>query len=115
LLLGPLGLPFRIERNIPKAFLVGGGVGLPPLIWLAEALQQASRETVAFCGARSADLLPLTLAGNTYTEFAQFGVSTVVSTDDGTLGAHGRVPDVFADYLKKWSVSLVNYRQLSVC
>ena len=38
---------------------MGGGIGLPPLIWLAEKLHQAGHKVIAFCGSRTADLLPL--------------------------------------------------------
>lgn len=107
-LIGPLGRPFEIP-NRPVSWLVGGGVGLPPLIWLAEVLRGIGRPVVVFCGARSADLLPLTrvpgvsVSGETATpafeEFARVGAVTLVSTDDGTLGAAARVPDIFAKYL----------------
>jgi len=108
-ILGPLGRPFEIIPDRAVAYLVGGGVGLPPLIWLAEALRQADRQVVAFCGARTADLLPLRLrpglklVGDTPTlaveEFAQWEVAAVVSTDDGSLGAFGQIPDIFDRYV----------------
>ncbi|GMU24940.1 MAG: dihydroorotate dehydrogenase B (NAD(+)), electron transfer subunit [Phycisphaerae bacterium] len=108
-ILGPLGRPFAILDDRPVAWLVGGGVGLPPLIWLAEALRLAGKRTTAICGARCADLLPLTRrvevavsgdeASLAFGEFADSGVPTLVSTDDGSLGAAGRVPDLFARYL----------------
>src|SRR5207247_2138855 len=72
---------------------------------------QADRQTLAFCRARSADLLPLTrrpdvaICGQegtlAFREFADFGVPVVPTTDDGSLGAMGRIPDVFADYLNR--------------
>ncbi|UCD28824.1 MAG: dihydroorotate dehydrogenase electron transfer subunit [Planctomycetota bacterium] len=110
-ILGPLGNPFPIAEDKPTAYLVGGGCGLPPLIWLAETLQRAGKHTIAFCGAQSADLLPLTLrtevkvTGNKQTlafdEFAQLDVPVIVSTDDGSLGAEGIISEVFTDYLDK--------------
>jgi len=107
--LGPLGRPFEIDPDRPVAFLVGGGVGLPPLIWLGEILHQADKQTVAFCGARSADLLPLRLEPDFdrtaatpqpgVLEFDRWGIPTLVSTDDGSLGSRGRIPDHFTAYL----------------
>ncbi len=112
--LGPLGHPFTIPPDRPFACLVGGGIGLPPLIWLAEALRAAGREAIAFCGSRSADLLPLCVdraelkvspaSGSgriPVPEFARVGVPSVIATDDGSLGAHGRIPDVFAAWLDR--------------
>ncbi len=109
--LGPLGQPFDIPADRSAVLLVGGGIGLPPLIWLAEPLKQAGKPTVAFCGARTADLLPLTriaavpiAAGEpalAFEEFARVGAPVVVSTDDGSLGVAGTVADAFERYLDR--------------
>jgi len=120
--LGPLGKPFPIMDEKPRACLVGGGVGLPPLIWLAEELARSGKKTLAFCGARSAVVMPMTrrpevqVSAQTgslcFEEFARSGVPAVVSTDDGSLGAKAIIPDVFADYLKQHPIdshSLVVY------
>ena len=37
--LGPIGRPFRPDPARPRALLVGGGVGIPPMVFLAEALK----------------------------------------------------------------------------
>jgi dihydroorotate dehydrogenase electron transfer subunit len=107
--LGPLGRPFSIDPKRPAALLVGGGIGLPPLIWLAEFLAQAGRQTIAFAGARTADLLPLTRIADVpitgarpalaFREFAERKVPVVVTTDDGSLGAPGHVVEHFDRYL----------------
>ena len=39
-LLGPIGQPFRPDENRPKALLIGGGVGIPPMIYIADHLRQ---------------------------------------------------------------------------
>jgi dihydroorotate dehydrogenase electron transfer subunit len=108
--LGPLGNVFPIQPQKPSAWLVAGGVGLPPMLWLAEALHQAKVSVIAFCGARSADLLPLSLdpsnppvadasrATRSCREFDRLDAPIVVSTDDGTLGFHGRIGDALAAY-----------------
>ena len=36
--LGPIGRPFRPSPERPRALLVGGGVGIPPMVFLAERL-----------------------------------------------------------------------------
>lgn len=110
-LIGPLGRPIAIREDDRVSLLAGGGIGLPPLIWLAEALGKAGRKAIAFCGARTADLLPLTprrgvaVSGDEgslgFAEFADAGVPVVVSTDDGTLGAAARVPELLAAYLDR--------------
>ena len=108
--LGPLGNGFNIHADKPAATLVGGGAGIPPMLYMAEALAAAGKRTVAFRGAQTASLLPLGLApgaqvssdgtpGACIAEFAAFGADAAVATDDGTLGATGLVSDVFERWL----------------
>jgi dihydroorotate dehydrogenase electron transfer subunit len=42
--LGPIGLPFRPDPVRPRALLVGGGVGIPPMVFLAEWMSTQVRE-----------------------------------------------------------------------
>jgi len=37
--MGPIGNPFKIDLSRPRALLIGGGVGMPPMIFLAETLK----------------------------------------------------------------------------
>ncbi|MCH7829361.1 MAG: dihydroorotate dehydrogenase electron transfer subunit [Proteobacteria bacterium] len=39
-ILGPIGHPFRPSPERPKALLIGGGVGIPPMIFIADSLRQ---------------------------------------------------------------------------
>jgi dihydroorotate dehydrogenase electron transfer subunit len=39
-LLGPIGQPFRPDPQRPNCLMIGGGVGIPPMIFLADALRQ---------------------------------------------------------------------------
>ena len=101
--LGPLGNAFPISGHKRHAWMVAGGVGIPPMLWLAEALRASSKSAVAFCGAQSADLVALSLDeaippshDATFTtlsaaEFAAHGVPVIISTDDGTLGYRGHI------------------------
>src|SRR5437762_6521894 len=97
-LLGPLGNTFTPSGADQRAILVGGGVGIPPMLYLAEKL--AGRRVVAFCGALRRDLLPLAVvseprasgeASLCIAEFARHGIPTVVTTDDGSAGFRGLV------------------------
>ena len=38
--LGPIGNPFLAHRQRPRALLIGGGVGIPPMVFLAERLKE---------------------------------------------------------------------------
>lgn len=109
-MLGPLGNAFPIHPTKEHAWLVAGGVGLPPMLWLAEALCNAGKRTVAFCGARSQDLLPLSLrpdmplardatrATPSAVEFSRIGANVVISTDDGSLGFAGHIGAAMAAF-----------------
>ncbi len=38
-ILGPIGVPFTPHAERPRALLIGGGVGIPPMVFLAEHLR----------------------------------------------------------------------------
>ena len=42
-ILGPIGRPFSAHPERPRTLLVGGGVGIPPMVFLAERLHEAAR------------------------------------------------------------------------
>lgn len=41
-LLGPIGIPFKIENYRPSPLLIGGGVGIPPMVYLAEHIKNTT-------------------------------------------------------------------------
>ena len=105
-ILGPLGNTFTLPAPQQRALLVGGGVGIPPMLYLAEKL--AGRGAVAFCGALRRDLLPLTITadadrdgnpGFCIEEFSRHGVASVITTDDGSFGFQGFVTQALERYL----------------
>jgi dihydroorotate dehydrogenase electron transfer subunit len=108
-ILGPLGNRFHLPRSGQPAILVGGGVGIPPMLYLAQALAEAGCQAVAFCGVTTHDLLPLSLIGAPHPaqpamcvrEFAACGIPTLISTDDGTLGFGGLVTQALEAHLDR--------------
>ncbi|MDB6090870.1 MAG: dihydroorotate dehydrogenase electron transfer subunit [Gammaproteobacteria bacterium] len=40
--LGPIGRPFTVHPERPRTLLIGGGVGIPPMVFLAERLRSRS-------------------------------------------------------------------------
>jgi dihydroorotate dehydrogenase electron transfer subunit len=40
--LGPIGRPFVAHPERPRTLLIGGGIGIPPMVFLAERLHQAA-------------------------------------------------------------------------
>lgn len=88
-LTGPLGRGFSTAPRETTAVLVGGGVGIPPLHHLAQALRAlpaAKRPEVrVLLGARNKSLL---LCRN---DFQKLGATLECATDDGSLGKKGYV------------------------
>lgn len=81
----PLGNSFTIpSSNDTRVLLVGGGVGVAPLLYLGSILQKQGFEVNFLLGARSkADLLQLC-------EFEKFG-NVYTTTEDGSHGEKGYV------------------------
>ncbi|MDJ0905196.1 MAG: dihydroorotate dehydrogenase electron transfer subunit, partial [Woeseiaceae bacterium] len=48
--LGPIGQPFRPDPERPNSLLIGGGVGIPPMVFLAESLRDSSARPLAILG-----------------------------------------------------------------
>jgi len=56
-LLGPIGRPFEVAADVHYPVLLGGGVGIPPMIFLAEWLKaRADLAPATFLGSESARL-----------------------------------------------------------
>jgi len=48
--LGPIGEPFKPSAKRPNCLLIGGGVGIPPIVFLGETLQSDRWSPVAILG-----------------------------------------------------------------
>ncbi|MCX5851828.1 MAG: dihydroorotate dehydrogenase electron transfer subunit [Deltaproteobacteria bacterium] len=92
-LTGPLGSGFHVPGRCTDMVLVAGGMGVAPLMFLAEhgAMRPRKRRRVIHCyfGARTAShLYRLARLKTLCTEVK-------VATDDGSLGYRGTVTDLF--------------------
>ncbi|MGN6724341.1 MAG: dihydroorotate dehydrogenase electron transfer subunit [Tepidisphaeraceae bacterium] len=110
--IGPLGNAFTLPPENGIALLVGGGVGVPPMIYLAEALAKHRRRGIVFCGAMTRDLIALTITNDALppkptsidplynvSEFARHNIPAVITTDDGSYGYRGFVTQALEQYL----------------
>jgi dihydroorotate dehydrogenase electron transfer subunit len=89
---GPLGTGYRIGRGSTNLLLVAGGIGIAPLVWLAEQAVAGGRNVTLILGARTADMLyPAKLLPPE--------VEVVITTDDGSAGRTGFVTTPFAELL----------------
>lgn len=82
--MGPLGNGFTLEGK--KALLIGGGIGIPPMLELAK---QLPCEKQIVLGYRDITFLEQ--------EFEPFG-KVVVSTEDGSRGTRGNVIDAIKEH-----------------
>ena len=94
-LLGPLGQGFDLAAAAAAGavVLVGGGVGVPPLVHAAAEL--APLTGTALIGAARGDLL----LG--VEELTRLGWQVQVATDDGSRGHHGLVTDLLQRALER--------------
>ncbi len=102
-LLGPLGRGFRYEGNSKRALLVGAGIGVAPLLFLAETLMGLNWAMTILIGARTRNGILCR------SDFDRYG-SVLVSTDEGGTGRRGPVTDLFPGVFGKSS-----YAQIYAC
>ncbi len=125
-LIGPLGNSFSLPNDKHTALLVGGGVGLPPMFYLAERLRAEGWESVAFVGAMTRDLLAVDLEDDIdpnpegipalcARQFARHNIPTVITTDDGSLGLRGRITDGLSRLLESFPQSLARQTVIYTC
>ena len=82
-----LGNGYDISKS-ERPVLIGGGVGVPPLYYLAKCLVEAGQKPSVILGFNTKDEVFLE------DEFKSFGVETFVTTADGSYGIKGFVTDV---------------------
>ncbi len=77
-IMGPLGNGFTITQDCCKNVVIGGGIGIPPLLELVKNLEG---KVQVFLGAKTNPIL--------VEEFQKLGANVYVATDDGSYGFHG--------------------------
>jgi len=43
-IMGPIGVPFKLHDDKPRALLIGGGVGIPPMVFVAEQIKNQKKQ-----------------------------------------------------------------------
>ena len=86
-----LGNGYDLSRAGDHPLLLGGGVGVPPLYWLAKELRKAGKDVSAVLGFNS--------AADVFGEemFRDLGCETRVTTADGSYGIRGFVTDALPE------------------
>ena len=97
-ILGPLGNGFTWDSS-KSYILVGGGMGIAPLLFLSGQLHKAGNPPMIILGAATAsDLVRLDIFRNMAAEQGFF-----TATEDGSLGYHGLVTEVLSTRLDQHS------------
>jgi dihydroorotate dehydrogenase electron transfer subunit len=96
-ILGPLGNEFRVPPGMKSGLLVAGGIGLPPVLFLAEEIRRrfkGRREIIFFYGGQSkTDIVDLDRVQKSSTE-------AKICTEDGSLGSRMLVTEPLEEYLR---------------
>lgn len=98
-ILGPLGNGFAAPQSEnDSVIVVGGGIGVPPMLETAKAY---GKNATAIIGFRNAAAVILE------DDFKKNGVETLLCTDDGSKGIHGFVTTALEEQLKIKKPSLI--------
>jgi len=97
MILGPLGKGFSKAPAKGRTILVAGGIGIAPLLFLAQTLK--TRELIFLAGYQSAsEIVP-------FEKIDLTEANVVTATDDGSAGHHGFVTDLLKTHLHTGSES----------
>lgn len=91
---GPLGRETEIE-NFGKIAVVGGGVGIAPILPITKSMKRAGNYVISIIGAKNKENLILK------EDMASFSDESYICTDDGSEGFHGFVSNFLSDYITK--------------
>lgn len=91
-LIGPLGKGFTIRPETQNLLLIAGGIGIAPLIYLAEqALKQEKTLTLLLGAPTAKQLYPQRLLPRR--------VKCLVATEDGSAGRKGLITDLLPEFI----------------
>ena len=86
-----LGNGYDLSMAGDAPLLLGGGVGVPPLYWLAKKLIAEGKSVTVILGFNTADEIFYEK------EFMALGANVIVTTVDGSYGVRGFVTDAMKD------------------
>jgi dihydroorotate dehydrogenase electron transfer subunit len=90
---GPLGHGYDVRKESQHLLLVAGGIGVAPLVWLAdEAVARGQSVTMVLGGRSTEQIFPAALLPRE--------VEVVVFTEDGSAGRQGLATEGFVEYLE---------------
>lgn len=97
-IIAPLGHGFTLLQEDKKAIVIGGGIGVPPMV---EVAKHYGKNATAIIGFRSSNAVILN------NDFIKYGVNTIVCTDDGTMGQKGFVTVSLEQHLQNEKADII--------
>ena len=94
--LGPLGHGFDVAALGARPVMIGGGIGVPPMLYTMKKAKDAGAQPTAILGFRNKGAVILEH------DFEAVG-TTHICTDDGSYGVHGFVSDVLKMHLDSFT------------
>jgi len=91
-LLGPLGNGFWLDSSSRNLLLVAGGIGIAPLVFLAEKAVSQGKFVKLLLGARIKE-------GLYHSEFLPAGIDVELVTEDGRAGRKGMVSEYVVEHV----------------
>ena len=122
--IGPLGGGFGYPDSLDDpVLLVGGGIGIPPILFIAKRLSELGyRNRLGFAGMQSAEQFQNSIqteshdpanplkAGMVLEQFTQSDTASIITTDDGSFGYDGNVVAALDETIKRdtgWANALI--------
>ncbi len=127
--LGPIGRPFEAHMERPRPLLIGGGVGIPPMIFLADTLREiagawqpfvimGSEVPFPFTAARSRIIVPGVAEGviAAMPLLEDWGIPSRLASNQGYPGCHeGYVTDLARGWLEALDEDARNEVEVFAC
>jgi len=98
-LIGPLGNGFKVPKSQSNFILIAGGMGVAPLVALADELACFRKRSVtAVLGAKTKELITCK------SELKEIGAKVIVVTEDGSEGEKGLATNALEDIIEQFDL-----------
>lgn len=97
--IGPLGNGFKIPSEPSNFILIAGGIGVAPLMALADELAKFRKRSITvILGAKTKDYITCKR------ELKDLGAEVIVVTEDGSEGEKGLASDILEDVIEQFDL-----------
>lgn len=98
-IIGPLGNGFRVPKGQSNFILIAGGMGVAPLVGLADQLATYRKKTITvILGARGSDSIVCEK------EFREIGARVIIVTEDGSRGYRGLATTALENLIEQFDI-----------